>query len=143
LNPLERGTYARRSVKPPGSYKIRHQRRGCAARRARPGCAPGDPSAIAAEALWLADERSARLERLRESLRGDLGESGTEASLRIRQIFREPKEIYRLEITLPSMGYQRTTFLDRELLEELLEDDVLRGAVSRSLDSERDPAGLR
>ena len=37
-----------------------------------------------------------------------------------------PREVYRLEIEVPELGYQRTTLLDRDALEELLATDDVR-----------------
>jgi hypothetical protein len=48
-------------------------------------------------------------------------------------VFKTPREIYRLELELPEFGYQRTTLLDREALEELLEADDVREAVETAL----------
>ena len=69
-----------------------------------------------------------RSQRILESLRSEiLGGAGS--SLRIRQIFESPREIFRLELELPEYCYQRTTLLDRDALEELLEADEVRQAV--------------
>ena len=73
-----------------------------------------------------------RLRRILDSLRSEIVEGGGGANLRVRRIFREPREIYRLELTLPELGYQRTTLLDREALEELLETDEVREIVHES-----------
>jgi hypothetical protein len=70
-----------------------------------------------------------RARRILESIRSEIVEGGAGQSLRIRQIFRSPREIYRLELELPELGYQRTTLLDRDALEELLEADDVRAAV--------------
>ncbi len=72
-----------------------------------------------------------RFQRILESLRNEILEGGGH-SLRIRQIFRSPREVYRLELELPELGYQRTTLLDREALEELLEADGVRALVRAS-----------
>jgi hypothetical protein len=70
-----------------------------------------------------------RVQRILESLRSEIVEAGNGRSLRIRQVFRTPREIYRLELELPELGYQRTTLLDRDALEELLEADEVRAAL--------------
>lgn len=70
-----------------------------------------------------------RLQRILESLRQEIIEGGGGANIRVRQIFREPREIFRLELELPELGYQRTTLLDRDALEELLETDAVREIV--------------
>jgi hypothetical protein len=76
-----------------------------------------------------------RLERILESLRSEIIEGG-DGNIRVRQIFREPREIYRLEIELPELGYLRTTLLDREALEELLEVDEVREIIHTAASSE-------
>jgi hypothetical protein len=53
--------------------------------------------------------------------------------LRIRRIFTSPREVFRLEIDVPEMGYQRTTLLDREALDELLATDDVRALVRQRL----------
>jgi hypothetical protein len=72
-----------------------------------------------------------RSQRILDSLRNEiLGGAGS--SLRIRQVFESPREIFRLELELPEYCYQRTTLLDRDALEELLEADEVRQAVGSS-----------
>ena len=56
-------------------------------------------------------------------------EGGGGTNLRIRQVFETPREIYRLELELPELAYLRTTFLDRDALEELLAADDVRELV--------------
>jgi hypothetical protein len=99
-------------MRPPGSYKL--------ARRCQ-----ASPS--------LLDELApdeGRTQRIVDSLREQIS-AGT-ADLRIRQIFERPREIFRVEINLPEMNYQRTTLLDREALEELLEADEVREAFLKT-----------
>jgi hypothetical protein len=69
-----------------------------------------------------------RAQRILQSLRTEILEGGASGTLRIRQVFQSPREIYRLELELPELGYQRTTLLDRDALEELLEADEVRAA---------------
>ena len=69
---------------------------------------------------------ASRSDRIVDSLRHQILEPDEEQSLRIRQIFEEPKEIYRIEIERPERGYQRTTLLDRDALEDLLATDDVR-----------------
>lgn len=71
-----------------------------------------------------------RSQRILRSLRDEIVGSGCRQNLRIRRVFRTPREIYRLELELPELGYQRTTLLDRDALEELLEADEVRELVS-------------
>ncbi len=100
-------------MRPPGSYKI--------ASRGR-----------ALETLVEPEVRSARrAQRLIDSLRTQIL-AGSEG-LRIRRVFSSPREVFRLEIELPELGYQRTTLLDREALEELLTADEVRAVVHRRL----------
>ena len=97
-------------MKMQGAYKIANQQRGFDTLL--------DP-------LIQSDQR---LQRIIESLRLEIVESGCN-NLRIRQVFQNPREIYRLEIHMPELGYQRTTLLDRDALEELLAADGVREAV--------------
>ena len=73
-----------------------------------------------------------RSQRILQSLRDEITGGGGGHNLRIRQVFRTPREIYRLELELPELGYQRTTLLDREALEELLAAKEVREAVLAS-----------
>jgi hypothetical protein len=73
-----------------------------------------------------------RLQRLLGSLRDEIVEGGDSTHVRVRQVFSEPREIFRLELELPELGYQRTTLLDREALEELLEIDEVREIIRTS-----------
>src|SRR5262249_7017939 len=69
--------------------------------------------------------RSARrLERLLDSLRLQIQAGDT--TVRARRVFETPREIFRLEIESPGLGYLRTTLLDRDALDELLEVDAVR-----------------
>jgi hypothetical protein len=65
-----------------------------------------------------------RLERLLDSLRLEIQDGAT--TVRARRVFETPREIFRLEIESPDLGYQRTTLLDRDALDELLEVDAVR-----------------
>ena len=69
-----------------------------------------------------------RSQRILASLRSEIV-SGAGSSLRIRQVFESPREIYRLELELPEFCYQRTTLLDRDSLEDLLETDEVRERI--------------
>ena len=81
--------------------------------------------------LALCDDRS---DRIVDSLRAQILEGEADQSLRIRQIFDDPKEIYRIEIECPDRSYQRTTLLDRDALEDLLATDDIRQRVLDQLD---------
>jgi hypothetical protein len=100
-------------MRPPGSYKIASRER-------------------AFDALLGPELRSAkRARRILDSLRNEILEGGD--ALRIRRIFTTPREVFRLEIELPELGYQRTTLLDREALDELLATDDVRALVRQRL----------
>ena len=100
-------------MRPPGSYKIASRNR-------------------AFDAMLIPELRSAeRARRILDSLRNQILEASD--GLRIRRIFSSPREIFRLEIDVPEMGYQRTTLLDREALDELLETDDVRALVHQRL----------
>ena len=79
----------------------------------------------------LCDDRS---DRIVDSLRTQILEGDADQSLRIRQVFTDPKEIYRVEIDRPEQGYLRTTLLDRDALEDLLATDDVRERVQDALD---------
>ncbi len=76
-----------------------------------------------------------RSQRILESLRSEIV-GGAGGSVRIRQVFQSPREIFRLELELPEYCYQRTTLLDRDALEELLEADDVQQAVRASTTAE-------
>ncbi|MFQ5415573.1 MAG: hypothetical protein ACE5FL_00855 [Myxococcota bacterium] len=117
------------SMKPHGTYKI-PRRKPTDEPGLRP--IPGAPG-IAYDPLTDPVLGSApRLQRILISLRNEIIEGGGGVNIRVRQIFREPREIFRLELELPELGYQRTTLLDRDALEELLESDAVREIVHAS-----------
>ena len=107
-------------MKPPGAYKLASRARGV-------GAQVLGPAGIDALPLSLA-RSDQRVQRILESLRSEIVDEG--AGLRIRQVFETPREIFRLELELPELGYQRTILLDREALEELLEADGVRAVVA-------------
>lgn len=105
-------------MKPPGTFKLLgNVRRGAA------------PDAM--DPLALCNDRS---DRIVNSLREQILEGDEDQSLRIRQIFSDPKEIYRVEIGRPDQSYQRTTLLDRDALEDLLATDDIRSLVLNQID---------
>ena len=59
-----------------------------------------------------------RIGRIIDSIHSDLDNGGT---CRVRQILKNPRELYRLELQRPDMSYERTTILDRDALSQLLE----------------------
>jgi hypothetical protein len=81
--------------------------------------------------LSLSDDRS---NRIIDSLRSQILELDVDQSLRIRQIFENPRAIYRVEIDRPEQGYLRTTLLDRDALEDLLATDDVRERVLDAID---------
>ena len=71
-----------------------------------------------------------RVERILDSLRAQITEEDDGSrTVRVRRILSEPREVFRLEIEIPEQGYQRTTLLDRDALEELLEFEEVRERV--------------
>ena len=109
------------TMRPPGSFKIAH--------RPRLGRNAAEPPAVADPYLDPLLSDDFRSQRILESLRSEILEGGGGHNLRIRRVFRPPREIYRLELALPELGYQRTTLLDRDTLEELLEADEVRAIL--------------
>ena len=86
----------------------------------------------ASEAYQHPSVRSARrVRRIVDSLRDEIA-GGASDSLRIRKVFTNPREIYRVEFELPELGYQRTTLLDRAALEELLAAEEVRSRLRSS-----------
>jgi hypothetical protein len=84
------------------------------------------------EAYLPSEVRSARrVRRIVKSLRHEIVE-GSADGLRIRRVFSQPREVYRIELERPEFGYQRTTLLGREALEELLAAEEVRSRLSRS-----------
>jgi hypothetical protein len=102
-------------MRPPGTYKISARTR-------------------AFDAMLHPSARSARrVRRILDSLRTEIVEGG---EVRIRRVIKDPREIFRLELDMPALGYQRVTLLDRESLEMLLEaDDVLERVRTSALGS--------
>ena len=105
-------------MKPPGTFKLLGRAR-------RDTSDPLDPLALGVD----------RCDRIVDSLRAQILEGDEDQSLRIRQIFTAPREIYRVEIDRPDQSYQRTTLLDRDALEELLATDDVRERSGDVLDS--------
>ncbi len=70
-----------------------------------------------------------RVQRIVDSLRRQIADGQAGQQLRIRKIFDTPREIFRVELDWPGLNYQRTTLLDREALEELLEAEEVRAAL--------------
>lgn len=118
-------------MKPPGTYKIRYHGRREPLPASPVASAPGLRDAAAGIDCFLADlERDEhRTRRIVASLREEILEGGGGPNLRIRRVFRAPREVFRLELELPDLGYQRITFLDRDTLEQLLEADDVREVV--------------
>jgi len=101
-------------MKPPGTYKLLGRQR--------------------ADDLRLEPMRLAgRAQRIIDSLRHQITSSEEKQSLRIRQIFTDPVAIYRLEIEVPELNYQRITLLDGDALEELLDVDEVRTRLAEAI----------
>ena len=115
-------------MKPSGNYKLRYRR------RTRAAGSTEDPTDDPVDSLLARLARSeGRVRRIVDSLREEIAGGETELQLRVRRIFSTPREIYRLEIERPELGYQRTTLLDRDALESLLEADDVRDAFDLAL----------
>jgi hypothetical protein len=94
-------------MKPPGSYRLLGKARSF------------DPHL---EPMRVAG----RGQRIIDSLLAQITGSEETQLLRLRRVFENPKAIYRLEIEVPGMNYQRITLLDGDALEELLEVQEVR-----------------
>jgi hypothetical protein len=66
---------------------------------------------------WMGAER--RVRAIIASIQEDVGLGGTAT---VRMIIDGPEELFRIEVDLPEMAYQRTTILTRDALETLLEE---------------------
>jgi hypothetical protein len=112
LIPTAPNRYDGGSMKPHGTYKLSYR-------------SPA-PSPSVLDPLGHGLGRS---QRIVDSLRCQILGGGPEQSLRIRQVFSTPREIFRLEIEENDLHYYRTTLLDRDALEELLETDGVRERI--------------
>src|SRR5258707_33096 len=101
-------------MKPYGTYKIRYQR----APEFDPRSGALDPIESAIHRVAVTERRT---QRIVDSICDEIRGGGERSSLRIRRVFDEPREIFRVELARPDLGYQRTTLLGREALEALLE----------------------
>ena len=99
-------------MKPPGTYRL------LGGHRARQS---SDVSPMVGGAM--------RTQRIVDSLRWEIENNDQVEGVRIRQVFATPREIFRVELEVPEMSYQRITLLDRDALEELLEADEVRELV--------------
>jgi len=129
---LSPSLYPHLVMKPHGTYKLRHGSR----RRSFPVATRSTPRDLShrAEALVASVQHAdAHAQRVLDSLRDEILEAGDACDLRIRRIFREPREVFRLELARPEFGYLRTTLLERDALEELLEFDGVQEIVDRAL----------
>jgi len=105
-------------MKVPGAYKITGRGRVLTS-----ALDPRDPFSVGPR----------RMQRILDSLRNEIVMHGPDQTLSVRQVFETPREIFRLELQVPEMNYQRVTLLDRDALEELLEHDEVRALLSQSL----------
>jgi hypothetical protein len=74
-----------------------------------------------------------RTQRIVDSLRLEILTGGDEQNLRVRRVFEAPRVIYRIELENPELNYQRTTLLDGDALEDLLETDGVRDRLKSTL----------
>jgi hypothetical protein len=107
------------AMRNPGSFKLigRHNR------RSETRSSEMDPVSLSFD----------RETRIVESLRSQILAGGEDQQFRIRQVFEGPRAIYRIEIEVPEMSYQRTTLLDGDALEELLAHEDVRQIVDARL----------
>lgn len=112
-------------MRPPGAFKLSHRSRDAERRPA------SLPRAGALDPLH-AVLHGRRTQRILDSLRREILEGGAN-HLRIRRVFETPREIFRLELQVPDLGYQRVTLLDRDALEDLLATDDVRAAVQAAV----------
>ena len=120
-------------MKPHGTYKLIHRARGrCfAPRSARPEIS--GTASRADSLLSRVTESEARIQRILDSLRQEITGNDEDVELRVRRIFSTPRSVYRVELSVPELGYHRITLLEEDALEELLEDDGVRTRIERSL----------
>lgn len=109
-------------MKPYGTYKIRYQ-------HAPDGIRPGSLADPIEHALHRVARAERRTQRIVDSISDEIRGGGERSTLRIRRVFTAPREIFRVELDRPDLGYQRTTLLGREALEALLESDGVRTAI--------------
>jgi hypothetical protein len=109
-------------MRPPGSFKLIGYHGG------RRGRTASDEDAFDPYPLGMGREM-----RIVESLRNQIVEGDDDQCLRIRRVFDGPREIYRIEIEVPRLNYQRTTLLDGDALEELLAHKEVRDLVESGL----------
>jgi hypothetical protein len=123
-------------MRPPGAFKIAHRGRNVrtttVAAHREAADPSGDPAVEFNACVGPLLAGDARSQRILASLRNQIVEAGDSANLRIRQVFSQPREIFRLELELPQLGFQRTTLMDRDALEQLLETDEVRSLVNGS-----------
>ena len=77
--------------------------------------------------------RDGRAQRILDSLRSEILDTAGAGSVRVRRVMQSPREIYRLELEVPDLGYQRVTLLDRDALEDLLATDDVRSLVREAV----------
>ena len=113
-------------MQPPGTFRIRRN----AARR-NTGSEPSGFDARPLDPFSHVEIGEGRTRRIVDSLCEQILDGGE--NLRIRQVFPEPRAVYRVELEMPEMSYQRMTLLDEDSLEELLEIDEVRSRVAQAL----------
>jgi hypothetical protein len=114
-------------MKPSGTYKIRYQRES-----GLDGVVAHSLADPIERALHHFDRAERRTQRIVDSLSDEIRDGGERSTLRIRRVFVAPREIFRVEIERPDLGYQRTTLLSREALEALLESEGIQSAIEAS-----------
>jgi hypothetical protein len=103
-------------MKPHGTYRLT----GSARRRGQESTPPAVVGAL-------------RAQRIVDSLRDEVTNNAEIQGIRVRQVFSRPREMFPVEFEAPGMKYQRTTLIDRDALEELLEVEevsvLIRGPI--------------
>jgi hypothetical protein len=127
-------------MKPSGTYKIRYQRspdpEGLRSAPHRCAKLADGIGRTLSDSIDLALHRVAHTERrtrrIVDSICDELRGGGERSTLRIRRVFTAPREIFRVELDRPDLGYQRVTLLGREALEALLESEGVSTAIEVS-----------
>ena len=91
------------------------------------------PKLIPAMIGLITDGPYDRTQRIVNSLRLEILSGGDDQNLRVRRVFETPYTVYRIELENPEMNYQRTTLLDGDALEELLQTDGVRDRLKSTL----------
>jgi len=120
-------------MKPHGTYKLIRRARGRCFSLRTTRSESSDTTSRADSLLARVTESEGRIQRILDSLRQEITGNDEDVELRVRRIFSTPRSVYRVELSVPELGYHRITLLDEDALEELLEDDGVRTRIERTL----------